>query len=143
MKHSPEYNEVKAILKDVAKSQKRTDESLARSAESQKRVDESLARVAESLAHTAESQKRFNKRLARFDAKREKAMSRIEANMEKSRKKDDLRHKRLADQVTEASRVTKENGKHLGDFTINYDKSVKSEFTEALRKTKKNRRNQT
>ena len=89
------------------------------------------------LKDVDESQKRADKRLARFDAKREKAMSRMEANMEKSKKKDDLILKRLADQVTEASRVVKENGKHLGGFTINYDKSVKSEFTEALRKTKK------
>ena len=57
--------------------------------------------------------------------------------MEKSEKEADIRHKRLADQVTEASRVSKENGKHLGSFTTNYGKAVENEFAEALRKAKK------
>ena len=95
------------------------------------------------LKDVDESQKRADKRLARFDAKREKAMLRMEANMEKSKKEADLRYKQLNEQLAEAgrvaaeaSRVTEKNGEQLGGFTNNYGEALENKFAEALRKAK-------
>ena len=163
MNHNPEYNEVRAILKDVAASQKRAekrlaeerqkdnethDKEMARIQETHKKDmariqethDKEMARMAKSKKEADKREKRLDKRLARIAAEHEKAV----ANMKKSKKEADLRHKRLNEQLAkasrvsaEASRVSKENGKHLGGFTTNYGKAVENEFAEALRKTKK------
>ena len=118
MNPSPEYDEVKAILKDVAELQQRAEKRLVE--EHQKDND------------------RHDKDMALIQETHDKDMAR----MAESKKEADLRYKQLNEQLAEAgrvaaeaSRVAKKNGKYLGGF-IDYGEALENEFAEALRKAK-------
>ena len=126
MNHSPEYNEVMAILKDVAERQQRAEKRLS------------------------EERQKDNERHEKVMAEHEKAMALIQerhdkemTRMAESKKEADLRYKQLNEQLAEAgrvaaeaSRVTEKNGEQLGGFTNNYGEALENEFAEALRKAK-------
>ena len=129
MNPSPEYDEVKAILKDVAELQQRAEKRLVE--EHQKdndRHDKDMALIQET----------HDKDMARIQETHDKEMAR----MAESKKEADLRYKQLNEQLAEAgrvaaeaSRVAKKNGKYLGGF-IDYGEALENEFAEALRKAK-------
>ena len=133
MKHSPEYNEVMAILKDVAERQQRAEKRLAEERQKDnERHDKEMARI--------------NERYEKDNERHEKVMAEHDqemARMAESKKEADLRYKQLNEQLAEAgrvaaeaSRIAKENGKNLGGFTNNYGEALENEFAEALRKAK-------
>ena len=107
MKHSPEYNEVKAILKDVAERQQRAEKRLAEERQKDnERHDKEMARMAESKKEADLWHKQSLERTAEIDR-----------------------------QLAELNRITKKNGEQIGEFT-SPDEALENEFAEALRKAK-------
>ena len=128
MNHSPEYNEVMAILKDVAERQQRAEKRLAEERQKDnERHDKEMARINERY-------KKDNERHEKVMAEHDKEMAR----MAESKKEADLWHKQslertaeIDQQLAELNRITKKNGEQLGEFT-SPDEALENEFVEAL-----------
>ena len=108
-----DFSELKAIVRDLAESQRRTDLKMEELAEAQKRTENRLDRLTEKVEELAEAQKRTENRLDRLTEKVEElaeAQKRTEIKVEElaeAQKRTEMRLDRLTEKVEELAEAQK------------------------------------
>jgi len=126
-----DISELRAVVKELAEAQKRTEQRVEQLAEAQKKTEERLTRVEGAIEELAEAQKRTEQRveqLAEAQKKTEERLIRVEGAIEELAKAQ----KRTEEELRELIKEHKETRAQLGGLSITIGYRLEDESYKAL-----------
>ena len=129
-----EFNELKAIVAELAEAQKRTEERIGELTEAQKRTEERLTRLETTVGELAEAQKRSEERLTRLETtvaelieaqkRSEERLTRLEATVGELIEAQKRTEERL-NELAEAQKRTEERLNELAEAQKRTEEEVR------------------